>query len=227
MRCPEEEKKSDEKLVEQAADYKYGFTTNIEQELAPKGLDKKIVRFISKKKNEPSWLLDWRLKAFEALQKREEKLPNWANLKYDKIDFQDIHYYAAPKSDDQKPKSLEEVDPELLRAYDKLGIPLKEQEFLAGVKNSHKVAVDAVFDSVSVATTFKSELSKLGIIFCPFSEAVENHPELVRKYLGTVVPINDNYFSNLDTRNTVYHIPNILYDIALQNHVAFQIHTSN
>ena len=159
------------KLVEEASKYKYGFTTNIEQELAPKGLDKQIVKFISGKKNEPSWLLDWRLKAFDSLEKREEKLPSWANLKYEKIDFQDIHYYAAPKSEDDKPKSLEEVDPELLRAYNKLGIPLKEQEFLAGIKNSHKVAVDAVFDSVSVATTFKSELSKLGIIFCSFSES--------------------------------------------------------
>ena len=143
--------------------------------------------------------MDWRLKAFDSLEKRKDNFPNWANLKYDKIDFQDIHYYAAPKSENDKPESLEEVDPELLRAYDKLGIPLKEQEFLAGVKNSHKVAVDAVFDSVSVATTFKSELSKLGIIFCSFSEAVANHPDLVKKYLGTVVPVNDNYFSNLNS----------------------------
>ena len=187
------------KLVEEASKYKYGFTTNIEQELAPKGLNKKIVKYISQKKNEPKWLLDWRLRAYELLEKREENLPSWANLKYDKIDFQDIHYYAAPKSEDEKPKSLEEVDPELLRAYNKLGIPLKEQEFLAGVQNSHKVAVDAVFDSVSVATTFKSELSKLGIIFCSFSEAVTEHPDLVKKYLGSVVPINDNYFSNLNS----------------------------
>ena len=187
------------KLVEEASKYKYGFTTNVEQELAPKGLNKKIVKYISQKKNEPKWLLDWRLRAYELLEKREEKLPSWANLKYDKIDFQDIHYYAAPKSEDEKPKSLEEVDPELLRAYNKLGIPLKEQEFLAGVQNSHKVAVDAVFDSVSVATTFKSELSKLGIIFCSFSEAVTEHPDLVKKYLGSVVPINDNYFSNLNS----------------------------
>ena len=183
------------KLVEEASKYKYGFTTNIEQDLAPKGLNKDIVRFISRKKNEPKWLLNWRLKAFDTLEKRKDSFPTWANLKYNKIDLQDIHYYAAPKSEDDKPKSLEEVDPELLRAYNKLGIPLKEQEFLAGVKNSHKVAVDAVFDSVSVATTFKSELSKLGIIFCSFSEAVENHPDLVKKYLGTVVPVNDNYFT--------------------------------
>ena len=187
------------KLVEEASKYKYGFTTNIEQELAPKGLSEDIVKFISKKKNEPEWLLKWRLKAFQSFMKRKEKLPAWANLNYNEIDLQDIHYYAAPKAEVDKPKSLEEVDPELLRAYNKLGIPLKEQEYLAGVKNSHKVAVDAVFDSVSVATTFKSELNKLGIIFCSFSEAVENHPDLVRKYLGTVVPTNDNYFSNLNS----------------------------
>ena len=176
------------KIVEEANEYKYGFTTDIEQEFAPKGLNEQIVEFISKKKKEPKWLLEWRLKAFKMWKKRGDNLPEWANLKYDKIDFQDLYYFAAPKSDNEKPKSLEEVDPELLRAYDKLGIPLKEQEFLAGVKNSHKVAVDAVFDSVSVATTFKSELNKLGIIFCSFSEAVQNHPELVKKYLGTVVP---------------------------------------
>ena len=218
------------KLVEEASKYKYGFTTNIEQELAPKGLDKQIVKFISGKKNEPSWLLDWRLKAFESLEKREEKLPSWANLKYEKIDFQDIHYYAAPKSEDDKPKSLEEVDPELLRAYNKLGIPLKEQEFLAGIKNSHKVAVDAVFDSVSVATTFKSELSKLGIIFCSFSEAVKDHPDLVRKYLGTVVPINDNYFSNLNSAvfsdgSFVYIPPGVRCPMELSTY--FRINAAN
>ena len=219
-----------EKLVEEASDYKYGFTTNIEQELAPKGLNEDIVRFISKKKNEPAWLLEWRLKAFESLQKRDEELPSWANLKYDKINFQDIHYYAAPKSDEEKPKSLDEVDPELLRAYDKLGIPLKEQEFLAGVKNSHKVAVDAVFDSVSVATTFKSELSKLGIIFCSFSEAVANHPEIIRKYLGSVVPINDNYFSNLNSAvfsdgSFVYIPPGVRCPMELSTY--FRINAAN
>mgnify|MGYP001306361589 FL=1 len=219
-----------EKLVEEASDYKYGFTTNIEQELAPKGLNEDIVRFISKKKNEPAWLLEWRLKAFESLQKRDEELPSWANLKYDKINFQDIHYYAAPKSDEEKPKSLEEVDPELLRAYDKLGIPLKEQEFLAGVKNSHKVAVDAVFDSVSVATTFKSELSKLGIIFCSFSEAVADHPEIIRKYLGSVVPINDNYFSNLNSAvfsdgSFVYIPPGVRCPMELSTY--FRINAAN
>ncbi len=218
------------KLVEEASRYKYGFTTNIEQDLAPKGLNKDIVRFISQKKNEPKWLLEWRLKAFETLEKRKDNLPTWANLKYDKIDFQDIHYYAAPKSEDDKPKSLDEVDPELLRAYDKLGIPLKEQEFLAGVKNSHKVAVDAVFDSVSVATTFKSELSKLGIIFCSFSEAVATHPDLVKKYLGTVVPVNDNYFSTLNSAvfsdgSFVYIPPGVRCPMELSTY--FRINAAN
>ena len=187
------------KIVEEASEYKYGFTTDIEQEFAPKGLNDDIVKFISKKKNEPQWLLDWRLNAFDMWKKRENEMPEWANLKYDNIDFQDIHYFAAPKSDEEKPKSLDEIDPELLRAYNKLGIPLKEQEFLAGIKNSHKVAVDAVFDSVSVATTFKDELNKLGIIFCSFSEAVHNHPDLVKKYMGTVVPHTDNYYSALNS----------------------------
>ncbi|MBV68772.1 MAG: Fe-S cluster assembly protein SufB [Pelagibacterales bacterium] len=218
------------KLVEEASKYKYGFTTNIEQDLAPKGLNKNIVRFISKKKNEPKWLLNWRLKAFDTLEKRKDNFPTWANLKYNKIDLQDIHYYAAPKSEDDKPKSLEEVDPELLRAYNKLGIPLKEQEFLAGVKNSHKVAVDAVFDSVSVATTFKSELSKLGIIFCSFSEAVANHPDLVKKYLGTVIPVNDNYFSTLNSAvfsdgSFVYIPPGVRCPMELSTY--FRINAAN
>ncbi|RPH04595.1 MAG: Fe-S cluster assembly protein SufB [Alphaproteobacteria bacterium TMED93] len=218
------------KLVEEASRYKYGFTTDIEQDLAPKGLNKDIVRFISKKKKEPKWLLDWRLKAFDTLEKRKDNFPTWANLKYSKIDLQDIHYYAAPKSEDDKPKSLDDVDPELLRAYNKLGIPLKEQEFLAGVKNSHKVAVDAVFDSVSVATTFKSELSKLGIIFCSFSEAVANHPDLVKKYLGTVVPVNDNYFSNLNSAvfsdgSFVYIPPGVRCPMELSTY--FRINAAN
>ena len=218
------------KLVEEASKYKYGFTTNIEQDLAPKGLNKNIVRFISKKKNEPKWLLNWRLRAFDTLEKRKDNFPTWANLKYNKIDLQDIHYYAAPKSEDDKPKSLEEVDPELLRAYNKLGIPLKEQEFLAGVKNSHKVAVDAVFDSVSVATTFKSELSKLGIIFCSFSEAVANHPDLVKKYLGTVIPVNDNYFSTLNSAvfsdgSFVYIPPGVRCPMELSTY--FRINAAN
>ena len=157
-------------------------------------------------------------------------MPEWANLKYDNIDFQDIHYFAAPKSDEEKPKSLDEIDPELLRAYNKLGIPLKEQEFLAGIKNSHKVAVDAVFDSVSVATTFKDELNKLGIIFCSFSEAVQNHPELVKKYLGSVVPTNDNFFSNLNSAvfsdgSFVYIPPNVKCPMELSTY--FRINAAN
>ena len=218
------------KIVEEASEYKYGFTTDIEQEFAPKGLNVDIVRFISKKKNEPQWLLDWRLNAFDMWKKREYEMPKWANLKYDNIDFQDIHYFAAPKSDEEKPKSLDEIDPELLRAYNKLGIPLKEQEFLAGIKNSHKVAVDAVFDSVSVATTFKDELNKLGIIFCSFSEAVQNHPELVKKYLGSVVPTNDNFFSNLNSAvfsdgSFVYIPPNVKCPMELSTY--FRINAAN
>ena len=218
------------KIVEEASEYKYGFTTDIEQEFAPKGLNHEIVKFISKKKNEPQWLLDWRLNAFDTWKKREYKMPGWANLKYDNIDFQGIHYFAAPKSDEEKPKSLDEIDPELLRAYNKLGIPLKEQEFLAGIKNSHKVAVDAVFDSVSVATTFKDELNKLGIIFCSFSEAVLNHPELVKKYLGSVVPTNDNFFSNLNSAvfsdgSFVYIPPNVKCPMELSTY--FRINAAN
>ncbi len=218
------------KLVEQASEYKYGFTTDIEQEFAPKGLNEEIIKFISKKKKEPTWLLQWRLKAYSDWKKKENMLPKWANLKYDKIDFQDIHYFAAPKSESDKPKSLEEVDPELLRAYNKLGIPLKEQEFLAGISNSHKVAVDAVFDSVSVATTFKSELSKQGIVFCSFSEAVQKHPDLVKKYLGTVVPTNDNYFSNLNSAvfsdgSFVYIPPNVKCPMELSTY--FRINAAN
>ena len=218
------------KIVEEASEYKYGFTTDIEQEFAPKGLNDDIVKFISKKKNEPRWLLDWRLNAFNMWKKIENEMPEWANLKYDNIDFQDIHYFAAPKSDEEKPKSLDEIDPELLRAYNKLGIPLKEQEFLAGIKNSHKVAVDAVFDSVSVATTFKDELNKLGIIFCSFSEAVQNHPELVKKYLGSVVPTNDNFFSNLNSAvfsdgSFVYIPPNVKCPMELSTY--FRINAAN
>ena len=218
------------KIVEEASEYKYGFTTDIEQEFAPKGLNEDIVKFISKKKNEPQWLLDWRLNAFDMWKKREYEMPKWANLKYDNIDFQDIHYFAAPKSDEEKPKSLDEIDPELLRAYNKLGIPLKEQEFLAGIKNSHKVAVDAVFDSVSVATTFKDELNKLGIIFCSFSEAVQTHPELVKKYLGSVVPTNDNFFSNLNSAvfsdgSFVYIPPNVKCPMELSTY--FRINAAN
>jgi len=170
--------------------YKYGFVTDIEAEMAPKGLNEDIIRFISAKKEEPEWLLEWRLEAFRHWLTMEE--PNWAKLNIPPIDYQDAYYYAAPKSTD-RPKSLDEVDPELLRTYEKLGIPLKEQEMLAGV------AVDAVFDSVSVATTFKARLAEAGVIFCSISEAVREHPELVRKYLGTVVPTHDNFFACLNS----------------------------
>ena len=171
--------------------YKYGFVTEIEEESIPKGLSEDIIRLISAKKNEPEWLLERRLKAFEAWKTMKE--PTWANLTYSPIDYQDLHYYSAPKKKDG-PKSLDEVDKELLRTYEKLGIPLKEQEILAGV-----VAVDAVFDSVSVATTYKAELAKKGIIFCSISEAVQEHPELVKKYLGSVVPHTDNFFACLNS----------------------------
>jgi len=170
--------------------YKWGFETDIETEFAPKGLNEDIVRFISRKKDEPEWLLDWRLKAFGIWKGMAE--PRWAAVKYPPIDYQDAYYYAAPK---QKagPTSLDEVDPELLRTYAKLGIPLREQELLQGI------AVDAVFDSVSVATTFKHRLEKAGIIFCPISEAVQKQPELVRKYLGSVVPQGDNFYAALNS----------------------------
>ncbi|HEY8162046.1 MAG: Fe-S cluster assembly protein SufB [Methylocystis sp.] len=175
--------------------YKYGFTTDIESEKAPKGLNEDIVRFISAKKNEPDWLTEWRLEAYRRWLTMDE--PNWARVHYPPIDYQDLYYYAAPKST-PGPKTLDEVDPELLRTYEKLGIPLREQEILAGVE-TRKVAVDAVFDSVSVATTFKEELAKAGVIFCPISEAVKTHPELVRKYLGSVVPVTDNFYATLNS----------------------------
>ncbi|MEQ8393817.1 Fe-S cluster assembly protein SufB [Thalassobaculum sp.] len=171
--------------------YKYGFVTDIEADVAPKGLDESTIRFISAKKEEPEWLLEWRLKAFEQWKRMIE--PEWAKVDYERIDYQDIHYYSAPKQKDG-PKSLDEVDPELLATYAKLGIPLKEQELLAGV-----VAVDAVFDSVSVATTYKKELEKKGIVFCSISEAVREHPDLVKRYLGSVVPVADNYFACLNS----------------------------
>ncbi|MBI5312757.1 MAG: Fe-S cluster assembly protein SufB [Methylocystis sp.] len=175
--------------------YKYGFSTDIESEKAPKGLNEDIVRFISAKKNEPQWLTDWRLEAYRRWLTMPE--PRWARVHYPRIDFQDLYYYSAPKST-PGPKSLDEVDPELLRTYEKLGIPLREQEILAGVE-TRRVAVDAVFDSVSVATTFKAELAKAGVIFCPISEAVHTHPELVRKYLGSVVPVTDNFYATLNS----------------------------
>ena len=179
--------------IEQIAnqEYKWGFVTDIESEAIPRGLNEGVVRLISAKKNEPEWLLEWRLKAFRHWQTMKE--PAWANVRYPAIDYQNIIYYAAPKSRKDAPKSLDEVDPELLNTYEKLGIPLKERALLAGV------AVDAVFDSVSVATTFKEKLKAIGIVFCPLSEAVKEHPELVRRYLGSVVPASDNFFAALNS----------------------------
>ena len=171
--------------------YKYGFTTDVESESFPPGLNEDIIRALSAKKNEPESMLNWRLKSYKHWLTLEE--PEWAHIDYPKIDYQNISYYSAPKSNDEKPQSLDEVDPKLLETYDKLGIPLHERARLAGV------AVDAVFDSVSVATTFKKKLSEAGVIFCPFSEAVHEHPELIKKYLGTVVPQRDNYFTALNS----------------------------
>jgi Fe-S cluster assembly protein SufB len=175
--------------------YKYGFETLIETVKAPKGLSEDIIRFISAKKGEPEWMLEWRLESYRRWLMMTE--PRWAKVRYPKIDFQDLYYYAAPKSSDG-PRSLDEIDPELLRTYERLGIPLKEREILAGVQGA-RVAVDAVFDSVSVVTTFKAELQKAGIIFCSMSEAIREHPELVRKYLGTVVPQGDNFYAALNS----------------------------
>ena len=176
--------------IGQGDKYKYGFYTDIESEKAPKGLNEDTVRFISAKKGEPEWMLEWRLEAFRRWLEMEE--PDWAKVNYPKIDYQDAYYYSAPKSQADKPKSLDEVDPELLKTYEKLGIPLNEQKMLAGV------AVDAVFDSVSVVTTFKEKLAEAGVIFCPISEALHSHPELVKEYLGSVVPVTDNYFAALN-----------------------------
>jgi Fe-S cluster assembly protein SufB len=192
--------------------YKYGFETKIESEKAPKGLSEDTIRFISAKKNEPKWMLDWRLEAYKRWLTMRE--PTWARVNYPKIDYQDLYYYSAPKR--KAFASLDEVDPEILKTYEKLGIPLKEQEILAGVRKqgepstldeeatggefrSGRVAVDAVFDSVSVATTFKAELKKAGVIFMPISEAIREHPELVKKYLGSVVPTSDNFFATLNS----------------------------
>ena len=172
-------------------DYKYGFTTDIESIKAPKGLSEKSIKFISKMKKEPEWMSKWRLKAFERLKNLKE--PDWQKPKYPKIDYQDLYYYSAPKSMKDKPKSLDELDPKLLETYKKLGIPLQEQARLNGI------AVDAVFDSVSVATTFKEELTKQGIIFCSMSEAIQKHPDLVKKYLGTVIPTTDHFFATLNS----------------------------
>ena len=177
-------------VEEATGNYKYGFVTDIEVDKAPKGLSEDTIRLISAKKDEPEWMLEWRLKAYRHWLTMED--PDWAKLNYPPIDYQDIHYYAAPKKA-EGPKSLDEVDPELLRTYEKLGIPLREQEMLAGV------AVDAVFDSVSVATTFRDKLAEAGVIFCPISEAIRDYPELVQKYIGSVVPQGDNYFSALNS----------------------------
>ncbi len=171
-------------------DYAAGFVTDIESDTLPPGLNEDVVRFISQKKGEPEWLLEWRLKAYRTWLEMDE--PDWAHVDYPKVEFDEISYFSAPKSMEDQPKSLDEVDPELLRVYEKLGIPLHEQEMLAGV------AVDAVFDSVSVATTFRSKLAESGVIFCPISEAVHSHPELVQKYLGSVVPQKDNYYAALN-----------------------------
>ena len=180
--------------------YKYGWDTDIEMEYAPKGLSEDIVRLISSKNDEPEWMLDWRLAAYRRWLNL--KVPEWAMVDYPKIDFQDQYYYARPKSMEKKPESLDDVDPKLLETYKKLGIPLKEQALLAGVEapeGERKVAVDAVFDSVSVGTTFQKELMEAGVIFCSISEAIKDHPELIRKYLGTVVPVSDNYYATLNS----------------------------
>jgi len=176
--------------------YKYGFETEVEMEKSPRGLSEDVIRFISAKKGEPEWMLQWRLDAYKRWLTMKE--PNWARVSYDKVDYNDIYYYAAPKKN-PAPKSLDEVDPEILRTYEKLGIPLREQEILAGVEPQRRVAVDAVFDSVSVTTTFKEELAKAGVIFMPISEAIREYPDLVKQYLGSVVPVTDNFFATLNS----------------------------
>lgn len=203
-------------------EYQYGFTSDIESDVIPKGLTEETVRIISAKKNEPAFMLEFRLKAFRHWLTMKE--PDWALVDYPKIDYQDIIYYAAPKPPKEKPKSLDEIDPELLRTFDKLGIPLSEQKRLAGVG----MAVDAVFDSVSVATTFKKDLLKHGIIFCSFSEALQDYPELIEKYLGTVVPYTDNYFAALNSAvfsdgSFVYIPPNTKCPMELSTY--FRINT--
>ena len=180
-----------DKELEKLKDYKYGFTTEIENIKAPKGLNKEVIKFISNIKKEPEWMLQWRLKAFERLKHLKE--PDWQKPKFSKINYQDIYYYSAPKSASEKLKSLDELDPKILETYNKLGIPLQEQKRLNGI------AVDAIFDSVSVATTFKDKLTEKGVIFCSMSEAIKKHPELVKKYLGSVIPVNDHYFATLNS----------------------------
>ncbi|SDD22669.1 MULTISPECIES: Fe-S cluster assembly protein SufB [Kordiimonas] len=189
-------------------EYKYGFVTDIDMDMAPKGLSEDVIRFISAKKEEPEWMLEWRLKAYAAWLKMDE--PDWAKVNYPPIDYQESYYFAAPKKKDG-PKSLDEVDPELLATYAKLGIPIREQEVLAGVEGAAKVAVDAVFDSVSVATTFREELKKAGVVFMSISEAIREYPDMVKKYMASVVPVRDNYFAALNcavfTDGTFVYIP--------------------
>jgi len=185
----EQSKKEINKLANES--YKYGFETIIESDRPKKGLNEEIIKFISSKKKEPKWMLEWRLKSFEKWKKMDD--PSWANINFPRIDYQDIYYYSAPKGFENKPKSLDDVDPKLIETYKKLGIPLEEQKVLAGV------AVDVIFDSVSVATTYKGELEKFGIIFCSISEAIQNHPDLIKKYLGSVIPPGDHSFSALNS----------------------------
>ncbi len=205
-----------------ASDYKYGFVTDIEQETVPPGLDEEVIRLISAKKQEPDWLLEWRLQAYRHWLTMKE--PQWARVHYPPIDYQTISYYSAPKKKTDGPKSLDEIDPELRRTYEKLGIPLAEQAILAGV------AVDAVFDSVSVATSYKGKLAELGIVFCSFSEAVREHPDLVRQYLGSVVPYRDNYYATLNSAvfsdgSFVYIPPGVRCPMELSTY--FRINASN
>ena len=221
--------------VQSMGSYKHGWETEIEMEYAPKGLNEDIVRLISEKNNEPEWMLEWRLAAYRRWVTMSE--PKWAMLNYPEIDYQDQYYYARPKSMAEKPKSLDEVDPKLLATYEKLGIPLREQMILAGVEgadeapaDARKVAVDAVFDSVSLGTTFKDELAKAGVIFCSISEAIRKHPELVRKYLGTVVPQSDNYFATLNSAvfsdgSFVYVPPGVTCPMELSTY--FRINAEN
>ena len=211
-----------DKQIEDLKDYKYGFSTDIENIKAPKGLSENVVRFISETKKEPEWMLQWRLKAFNRLKVLKE--PDWQKPKYPKIDYQDLYYYSAPKSFTEKPKNLEDLDPKLLETYKKLGIPLQEQKRLNGI------AVDAVFDSVSVATTFKDTLTKKGIIFCSISEAIQKHPGLVKKYLGSVIPITDHFFATLNSAvftdgSFVYIPPNVKCPMELSTY--FRINASN
>ena len=211
-----------DKQIEDLKDYKYGFSTDIENIKAPKGLSENVVRFISDIKKEPEWMLQWRLKAFNILKVLKE--PDWQKPKYPKIDYQDLYYYSAPKSFTEKPKNLEDLDPKLLETYKKLGIPLQEQKRLNGI------AVDAVFDSVSVATTFKDTLTEKGIIFCSISEAIQKHPDLVKKYLGSVIPITDHFFATLNSAvftdgSFVYIPPNVKCPMELSTY--FRINASN